>query len=191
MEQRALAVMVALVILVTAAPGCGSRSAPRPSGRGAALGTETGSAAGIHWSVPARWSSAPERPMRVATYSVVAASGTEGGECGVFFFGSGQGGSVDENIERWVGQFVDPSRPERASRQVNGVRVTTVKVRGTYRLTAGPMMQTQGLKPNYRLAGAIVEAPQGLVFFKLTGDARSVEKAQAEFDAMIGSVARD
>jgi len=53
------------------------------------------------------------------------------------------------------------------------------------------MMQSQGKKqPGFRLLGAIVEAPQGLVFFKCTGPTATIGKAQAEFDALLGSLAK-
>ena len=38
--------------------------------------------------------------MRLATYQV-----PESGECGVYYFGQGQGGGVEANIDRWIGQF--------------------------------------------------------------------------------------
>jgi hypothetical protein len=52
------------------------------------------------------------------------------------------------------------------------------------------MMQSMGKKPGYKLYGAIVEAPEGTVFFKMTGPGKSVEAAEAEFDAMIGSLSK-
>jgi hypothetical protein len=50
------------------------------------------------------------------------------------------------------------------------------------------MMQSTGKKTGYRLLGAIVEAPEGNVFFKLTGPAATVGAAQADFDALVGSM---
>jgi hypothetical protein len=52
------------------------------------------------------------------------------------------------------------------------------------------MMESQGKKENYRLLGAIVEAPEGLVFFKFTGPAKTIGASEAEFDAMIGTMAK-
>jgi hypothetical protein len=52
------------------------------------------------------------------------------------------------------------------------------------------MMESQGKKENYRLLGAIVEAPEGLVFFKFTGPAKTIAAADTEFDALIGSVSK-
>jgi hypothetical protein len=45
-------------------------------------------------------------------------------------------------------------------------------------------------KSNYRLLGAMVEAPEGNVFFKFTGPAETVVANQAKFEALLNSVAR-
>jgi hypothetical protein len=45
-------------------------------------------------------------------------------------------------------------------------------------------------KPGYRLLGAIVEAPEGPVFFKLTGPAKTVAVAKADFEKMLSSLSR-
>ena len=80
----------------------------------ASLGSATGSVAGIHWSIPKRWTEQGQRPMRVATYTIPAAEGdAETGECAVFYFGNDQGGTVDQNIERLIGLFVTGCVPAR------------------------------------------------------------------------------
>jgi hypothetical protein len=135
--------------------------------------------------------------MRAATYRVPATSGDkEDGECAVFFFGPGQGGGVEANIERWIGQFEQPDgKPsgERAKRQkemINGLSVTTIDLSGTY-AGGGPMMGGAGQKKaGYRLLGAIVEGPQAAIFFKLTGPAASVEAARGEFGDLLKSLGK-
>jgi hypothetical protein len=149
-----------------------------------------GTAAGVKWTVPASWKLETGRPMRVATYTIPSAAGSEAGECGVFFFGSGQGGGVDENINRWVSQFEGGAPPRKSEKTVGGFKAHLVDVAGTYLAPGGAMMQSQGKKPGYRLLGAIVEAPNGMVFFKCTGPAATISKAQADFDRMIGSLAK-
>jgi hypothetical protein len=49
-------------------------------------------------------------------------------------------------------------------------------------------MQSAGKMENYMLLGAIVEAPGGSVFFKLTGPSATVTGAKAEFDALLESM---
>jgi len=148
------------------------------------------SAGGARWSVPARWKEKPERPMRVATYAVPAAAGAAEAECGVFYFGKGQGGSVEENLSRWAKQFDGGQPPRNETKTVGGLRVHLTDVSGTYLAAGGPMMQTQEKKPGYRLLGAIVETPEGLVFFKLTGPAATVAAARADFDALVRSLTK-
>ena len=177
--QAALAAAV-LVLGATAAP-----AAP-PTARAAAPRIDT--AGGIEWRVPAHWAAGASSAMRVATYAVPAAKGADRAECAVFFFGPGQGGSVDANVERWSRQFEGTPRPERSAAPVAGLRVTRVQLAGTYLAPGGPMMQSTGKRPGTRLLGAIVEAPEGNVFFKLTGPAASVAAAQADFDGLVGSI---
>jgi hypothetical protein len=149
------------------------------------------SAAGVAWTLPSSWKAGPPKQMRVATYTIPAASGdAEGGECAVFYFGSGQGGDVESNIQRWVSQFIDAGKPERSSKEVNGLNVELVRIAGTYTAPSGPMMQSSGNKENYRLLGAIVAAPEGSVFFKFTGPAKTVGATEKDFDALISSLSK-
>jgi hypothetical protein len=165
--------------------GCSKRS----SGDSALLSESTQEVAGISWQLPKGWTLEGERPMRVATYGIPAGTdSTEAAECAVFYFGSDQGGDVDMNIQRWAGQFETTHPTERSSRDVNGIKVTEVKIAGTYLSPGGPMMMSQGRKDNYGLAGAIIEAPEGMVFFKLTGPASVVEKATAALETMVSSI---
>jgi hypothetical protein len=126
--------------------------------------------------------------MRVATYEIPAAKGAAAGECAVFFFGPGQGGGIDDNVARWTKQFEGAPKAATRSAPVAGLQVTRAEVAGTYLAPGGPMMQSTGKKTGYRLLGAIVEAPGGNVFFKLTGPAATVASAQADFDALVASI---
>lgn len=183
------ALVLALVLTV---PGCTGKEEQGAPGQKPVLTQgvplSNTSAAGVSWSLPDRWQAAGERPMRVATYVVPSGGDGPAAECAVFFFGGGQGGDVRSNIDRWVGQFENPSTPVEAEREVDGMKVITVTTTGTFLAPAGPMMESQGKLPNYRLLGAIVEAPGGSVFFKLTGPAGAVDRAKGEFDALLGSM---
>lgn len=149
-----------------------------------------GSAGGVRWTVPARWTVAPAKPMRAATYTIPGAAGAENGECGVFYFGTGQGGGVEENLQRWVGQFEGASAPKKSEKTINGMKVHLISVSGTYLAPSGPMMQSQGKKPAWSLSGAIVEAPEGNVFFKCVGPTAVIQKAQPEIDELLKSVVK-
>ena len=146
---------------------------------------------GLQWTVPGRWVVAPQRAMRLATYTVPAAKGDdEGAECAVFYFGANQGGGVEDNLVRWIEQFEASGKPVRGMTRIHDLPVARVKVAGTFLAPGGPAMESQGRKPGYELLGAIVTGPSGNVFFKLTGPTRTVEGAAAEFDRMLASMRR-
>lgn len=156
------------------------------------LAAVEGSAGGVRWMVPARWTVAPARPMRMATYTLPAppGGGGEAGECGVFFFGKGQGGSVQENLQRWEKQFESGPPPKSSEKTVHGLKVHLLEISGTYLASGGPMMQAQGKKPGWHLLGAIVEAPDGLVFFKCVGPEATIKATAKEFEELVSSVAK-
>lgn len=133
--------------------------------------------------------------MRAATYSVPPAKGdSDAGECAAYYFGQGQGGGVQANVDRWIGQFQEAGgKPAKdvakiQKRTIHGLNVTTIDVSGTYTGMGGPMAPSHEAKAGYRMLAAIVEAPQGAVFFKFTGPAKTVAANQAAFDRMIDSV---
>jgi hypothetical protein len=96
-------------------------------------------AAGLSFTTPAGWRQSPSNsPMRVAEFTLPRAAGdAEDAQLIVYYFG-GQGGSIDANIERWVGQMQQadgqPSSAvaKRETRKVNGLTLTLVDVSGTY-----------------------------------------------------------
>src|SRR5438309_1885424 len=78
--------------------------------------------------------SPPSSSMRVAEFTLPRAAGdAEDAQLVVYYFG-GSGGSVDANMQRWVGQIQQPDgRPSSAAskketRTVNGLAVTLVDV---------------------------------------------------------------
>lgn len=203
MSQRTLVVvLIAAVAIVAIAlwfkqtmqPQQPQATAPEASGQMPGMPPEGMAAApalepGIAWQVPARWQEQAERPMRVATYTVPKASGDpEDGECAVFYFGPNQGGGVEDNIDRWIGQFEDPGTPARSKQTVNGLEVSRVSVDGTFLAPSGMTMEPTAQKKDYRLLGAIVSGPNGFVFFKFTGPKKTVEQATKEFDGMLASM---
>lgn len=153
------------------------------------LAAVEGSAGGIRWTMPASWKVGQPQPMRAATYEIPAAPGAEAASCGIFFFGKGQGGGVDENLARWSGQISNAAAPAKKSeRMVAGMKVHTILSTGTYEATMG--MKSEGKKTGWTLSGAIVEAPDGLVFFKCVGPAATMAKAQPAIDELLKSIVK-
>jgi hypothetical protein len=159
-------------------------SGPSTSAPGAAGSQGSGP---VKWTPPSRWEAKPASGMRAATYIIPPATGdNDGGECAVF---ENLGGSVQANVDRWIGQFEKTDgAPNQKSETISGLSVTTVDVSGTFK-GGGPMMGQSGApKSGYRMLGAIVEGPEGNVFFKLTGPAKTIAAARDEFQAMLKSL---
>ena len=149
----------------------------------------------IKWVVSGNWKPQGARPMRLATYQIPPAAGDqESAECGVYYFGPGQGGSAAANVDRWIGQFQQTNgKPSKEvakveHRTINGLKVTTIDVSGSYTGMGGPAAPEGSPKQRYRLLGAIVESPQGSVFFKFTGPAKTVAENQSIFEKMLSTL---
>jgi hypothetical protein len=129
--------------------------------------------------------------MRVAEFVVPRAAGNaEDGEVIVYYFGGG-GGSVQANIDRWIGQFKpDPGAKDHDMKviTVNGLKVTTVAVRGTYIAEVRPGSTERHNKPDFSMRAAVVETPKGPYFIKFTGPSATVSKASPAFDEFLKSV---
>lgn len=175
-----------------APPEAGSEAAIPPDG--STMPPDAGRAApaqdpGVTWRKPSRWIEEPASGMRLATYQVPApTSGGEAARCAVYYFGPGQGGGTEANIERWIGEFEHPGKPSRRSFAVRGVKVSQVEVTGTFMAHAGPSPDAAGASPGWTLHGAVVEGPNGDLFFKLTGPTASAGPAAREFAELLGSL---
>jgi hypothetical protein len=174
----------------SAAPPAAGASSGMPPATGSSPDELTPDAAlaatGIQWKVPGGWRVGGPHPMRLATYYVGGPEPSTTGQCTVFHFGPGMGGSVDDNIERWAGQFEGSPSYARRVLTAHGLKVTRVEIAGTY-LAPDSQMQSQGKRPEWKLLGAIVEGPQGAVFFKLVGPADVIGPATKDFDGLIAS----
>jgi hypothetical protein len=154
------------------------------------------SAAGLRWSAPPDWKSEAPRPMRAATYTVPPAGGdSSGGEVVLNYFGAGQGGTIEANIERWKGQVQGPDgKPAPATvakRTVHGISMTTIDASGAYSGMGGPMAASAKAVAGYRLLGAIVEGPSGNVFVKFAGPAKTVAANRQKFEQLLASFEKE
>ena len=142
------------------------------------------------FAVPAGWNSVtPSSPMRKAELRVPGPEGT--GAAGeavitVFHFGSGEGGTVQQNVDRWFGQFDgdDETKGAATAKETIGtVPVTFARARGTFQsgMPGQPTTPVEG----QALLGAILESPNGDVYVKMTGPVPTVEKAEPAFVQMI------
>lgn len=147
------------------------------------------SIAGISFSAPEDWKETkPSSAMRAFQFEIPSEAG-ESAELAVFYFGQSMGGDIQMNIQRWKSQFASLAEEKSEKKVSHGIPVTEVYLRGKYQQTAGPMMAPQGEpKDNYAVLGAIVEAPQGLVFLKMTGPEAAIAAARPGFEQLVGSI---
>lgn len=162
-----------------------------PTAAPAAVPTEPPQAGGLTWNAPEPFvRRAPKSSMRVAEYGL---KGVPLAELGVFYFGADQGGTVEANMTRWVGQFTQAdgseTKAKRSERKVHGVDVSLVEATGMFAGGMGmPGAPQPTAQPDAMLLGAIAKGPQGSVFFKLTGPRAELEQARAAFDGLLDSL---
>lgn len=174
---------------------CGKNSgAIAPPGNNAAQATGE-----LRYNVPEGWQTEkPTSNMRAAQYKLPRAEGDSAdAELVLYYFGQGQGGSAQANIDRWLNQMQQPdgsSSKEKAKIEtstINGIPVTTVDVTGKY--NGG--MASPGAAPSatpadmsdYRMRAAIIETPKGSYFVKLTGPQKTVSRWDQAYTAYLKS----
>ena len=143
----------------------------------------------LKYKVPDGWiSEKPSSGMRAAQYKLPKADGDpEDGSLILYFFGMTQGGSVQANIDRWVGQMQQPdgsSSKDKAKTEnitVNGLKVTTVDLTGTYTAEMMPGAGERHNNAEYRLRAAVIETPKGNYFAKLVGPAKTLARWDQAF----------
>ena len=143
----------------------------------------------LHFKVPDGWiTERPSSSMRVGQYKLPKVEGdSEDASLVLYYFGATQGGSVQANIERWISQMQQnggsSSKDEAKidSLTVNGLKMTTVDVAGTYTAEMSPGSSERHNDANYRLRAAVIETPRGNYYVKLVGPAKTVGRWAQSF----------
>jgi hypothetical protein len=172
----------------------GSSSSPATAAPGSAGSTQA-AAGELRYKVPEGWTvEKPTSEMRFAQYKLPKTGGdAEDALLVVYYFGKGQGGTPEANIERWINQVKQPDgsaskdKAKTGTLTVNGLQVTSVDVLGTY---SGGMSQDStphDVNSIYRLRGAIIETPKGSYFVKLTGPEKTVNHWDQAYNDYINS----
>ena len=159
------------------------------------LSAVTTLSAALKFDAPAGWvSKPPTSSMRVAEFTLPKTTGdAEDATLGIFFFG-GQGGNVEANLERWIGQMTQPDG--RPSKQVakttkftsRGLAITLVELSGTYVAEVTPGSSERFNKPGFRLRAAVIETKEGPYFVKLTGPEKTVARWDESFMTFLKSL---
>lgn len=142
----------------------------------------------LETTAPVSWTSVePSSSMRLLQLTVPGADGAEPGEVVVFFFGAGQGGTVQDNIARWQSQFTSADGGavdvEVSSFEAGGMPVTMAELSGTYRRAVGGAPATP--LPDQSLIAAVVETERGSLFIQLHGPSATVAGQREAFDAFV------
>jgi hypothetical protein len=175
-------------------PPMGQMPPGHPSMGGAPVEAPAPSGRELHWTDPVGWRRVqPASSMRRAQYAIPGAGEGQDAELAVFWFGAGQGGSIEENIRRWHGQFTQdgaaPASPNpMQDRTVHGLVVHLTERFGRFGGTmAAPGAPAPPPRDDWGMLGAIVETDQGPWFFKMTGPRATINAARARFDDLVNS----
>lgn len=145
-------------------------------------------------TAPADWTIKPvTSSMRAADFVLPAKPGAEA-ELIVYYFGENGAGSVDDNLDRWLGQFQQPDGKK--SRDVakiekakfGGQDATYVSVTGRFVAPAMPGATENVDKADQALLAAIVASPSGPYYFKLVGAKSTVDAQAGAFRKMLESI---
>jgi hypothetical protein len=148
----------------------------------------------LTFTLPAKWQIEPvDSPARGGQWRVPPLHGTgESGELVAFYFGPNIGGTAKENIEAWIGTMSGleghPAAAEQKTRQTGPFKISQVVIFGTYnRFVSLPGVPPQPM-PNYGLIGAVVENPQGNIYWRFTGPEPLITANLPLFTKIIDSV---
>lgn len=146
---------------------------------------------GLAFDLPEGWEYRhPTSAMRRAELGVRGQEGTAG--LVVYFFGTQGAGSMQANIDRWIGQFKNPDGSplvdvKPTKRKVAGFDLTEIEVAGTYSSGMGDAASLQP-RPGQRMIATIVNTSTGPYYFKFLGDDDVVASNREQFDALIQSI---
>jgi hypothetical protein len=146
--------------------------------------------------VPGGWiEEGPSSSMRKGQFVLPRGEGdSSDGELVVFYFGQGQGGSAEANIDRWISQITQSNgssskaKAGTSRKTISGLAVTVVDLSGDYHPLMMPGASSQEPKTGYRMIAAVVETSEGPWFFKLVGPEQTVAKWSASFDQFLNSI---
>lgn len=169
-----------LITLVFLLAGCSSHTTPINSPQ--QTNSAQNAAGELRFSTPNGWTvEKPSSSMRVAQYKLPKTEGDkDDASLVLYYFGSNQGGTAQANIDRWISQMKQAdgsSSKDKAKTEtltINGLKVTTVDVTGTYTAEMAPGSGSFHDDADYRLRAAVIETPKGNYFVKLAGPAKTV-----------------
>ena len=157
-------------------------------------GTET-EIDGLKSRTPAAWKSQElVGQNRVYQFTIPKVEGDkDDAQLIVFFFGAGQGGGTEANIERWK-KMVKPAEGAKESDayktsefKVGDVKVTMFEANGTYmfKKRAFDPEEKPEPRPDYRMVGVVFESKNGPYYVRMYGPQKTMEANRKGFEEWI------
>jgi len=182
MKTKSILAAIPLIAAIASSACQGKGSTSTSSSQ--ANSAQTNSNGELRFKAPEGWGiEKTSSAMRVAQYKLPRIEGDkDDGSLVLYYFGASQGGTAQANIDRWIGQIQQPdgsSSKDKAKTEtmtVNGLKVTTVDVIGTYTAEMAPGSGSFHNDENYRLRAAVIETPKGNYFVKLAGPAKTIAR---------------
>ena len=151
----------------------------------------------LQFKVPEKWERKEPRSRIVEhEFAVEGKKGQEPGRVTVM----SAGGTIEANIDRWIGQFKQPNgknskdTAKTDKKKIAGIEVHLVDIAGTYKdMPAGPFAGGKSIdRENYRMLAAIISGGPaiGNYFIKFYGPAEIVSNNEKAFHKMIDSLER-
>ena len=191
--RRVILWVMVLVVTVASVTARAAHPAPRPDDP--VLAGPSFPVGDLKFTIPAKWQiEHVESPARGGQWHVPPLAGqNEGGEVVVFYFGPGLGGSAKENVEAWIGTMTNveshPAAEEVKHHDTGGFKITQLAIFGTYNQVVAMPGVPPLEQPDYGLLGAVIENPNGNIYWRFTGPEALITASQALFNKVIDSVA--
>ncbi len=104
------------------------------------------------------------------------------------------GGTIKQNIDRWIGQFSQSDgsstkdQAKTTETTVNGIKVHIVDITGTFADRPGGPVSPPTMRDDYRMLGAIIETDLGNYYVKSYGPKKTMGANEEKFKAFIKSL---
>lgn len=193
-HKRTITIAAVFLLMALAVWACGKQSPGANNGMQSNSGQANVSGE-LRFKAPDAWvTEKSSSSMRVAQYKLPKAEGDqEDASLVLYYFGATQGGTAQANIDRWIAQMQQPDgssskdKAKTGNLTVNGLKISTVDVTGTYTAEMAPGSGSFHNDSNYRLRAAVVETPKGNYFVKLAGPANTVARWDQQYDDYLKS----
>ncbi len=114
----------------------------------------------------------------------------------VYYFGPDGAGSREANVARWLSQLTQPDGrdtaevAEKEESEVGGFTLFRLSATGTFVAPMMPGAPEAHNEEGYGLRCAILDGPEGPLYFKLVGPEETLAAQDEALDKLLGSVER-